>query len=191
MAVHEKKKDHKCEYCGKAFVRDTDLALHIDHIHIKSKKYACETCGKAFETVANLNFHIQSVHEGIKEFKCDYCQKAFAKKSNLDRHLKLVHENSKPKLEICPEIDCDFTGTKGALANHIKCHRMCDTCGKRFNGSRSKRDLESHRKTHTIKPKPEKKLPQCELCGKTYEFQSYLDKHLINCVKTNLSPPMP
>ena len=61
----------------------------------------------------------------------------------------------------------------------MKTHRKCDTCGKKFDGAGSKKNLENHMKTHDQKVKDH----TCDICGESFQFKSYLEKHYINCQK--------
>ena len=54
-AVHNSKKDHKCESCTKAFSEPED--------------HKCDLCGKAFSQSGQLKKHIKAIHNGQKDNK--------------------------------------------------------------------------------------------------------------------------
>ena len=51
------------------------LTKHIHTIHEVRKDHKCESCGKSFSEAGNLKKHICTVHEGHKDFKCESCGK--------------------------------------------------------------------------------------------------------------------
>ena len=44
--MHEKRRDYKCEICGKSFALKHPLNRHIKTVHGKQRDYKCENCGK-------------------------------------------------------------------------------------------------------------------------------------------------
>ena len=91
--VHEKRKDHICDACKKAFANKVDLEGHISFVHEGIKKFKCEQsnqmCNKAFVSQSNLRQHIANVH-AQKRFKCDKSDKRFNQNAHLKSHQKEI-----------------------------------------------------------------------------------------------------
>ena len=69
--VHERKRNHNCDSCGKSFTESGSLKIQIKAIHEGQKNYKCDYCGKACARSGDLKSHIKS-HEGQRNYyKCD------------------------------------------------------------------------------------------------------------------------
>ena len=104
--VHEGRKDHKCERCGKEYTEKKSLRAHIKREHDNVRDEQCNQCGKLFFTKEVLKKHIKNihnkdqnpsrVHEGIvKHFECEFCGKVLNSKNSIQTHVKAVHTGSR------------------------------------------------------------------------------------------------
>merc|ERR1711884_196942 len=59
------------------------------------------------------------------------------------------------------------------LNQHKANHYTCTECNKKFQGNQSKRNYLRHMKTHTPKD-----LHKCTNCDKSFEYLSYLNRHM-------------
>ena len=90
--VHNGKKDHNCDSCGKSFSQAEDLKRHIYSVHNGKKDYKCDSCGKEFSLTANLKKHSYTVHNGQKYHKCESCGKTFSQSRSLKVRINSVHK---------------------------------------------------------------------------------------------------
>lgn len=75
--------------------RQYTLKIHIAAVHAKRKDFKCQYCGKAF-TVENVKNKHETKHLGLSSVKCDLCGFTFACKRGLKKHIAGVHENRRP-----------------------------------------------------------------------------------------------
>ena len=99
--VHEGRKEHKCNFCGKYFSQSSSLNLHVKTIHkeMEAENNKCDICNKSFKYAWILTTHVKTIHEGLKEHKCKFCDKNFGQSSSLNRHVKNFHTWTDIKLE--------------------------------------------------------------------------------------------
>ena len=159
----EKRKNHVCEKCDKAFRKKSNLNTHIKAVHHKIKDHMCTECGYATSEKGALrkhmivhdkirkpkpNFikHIIAVHDKIRDHICEECGYTASRKFNLTSHIKAVHD--KIRDHICDQ--CDFTASeKAGLTKHIKAvhdkirDHICKECG---YAASLKADLKNHMK---------------------------------------------
>ena len=90
--VHNGKKDHNCDSCGKSFSQAEDLKRHIYSVHNGKKDYKCDSCGKEFSLTANLKKHSYTVHNDQKYHKCESCGKTFSQSGSLKVRINSVHK---------------------------------------------------------------------------------------------------
>ncbi|KAH0999269.1 zinc finger protein 624 [Dendroctonus ponderosae] len=116
--------------------------------NVKKKQFKCEQCGKSFSQLRNYKYH-RSVHEGTKEFstKCPECGKTFNDKGYLSSHLKIHRDRKEYECPHCPKRFNQRVAYNMHLRIHtgLKPHN-CPTCGKSFS---RKMLLKQHQRVHT------------------------------------------
>ncbi|ODM97708.1 putative zinc finger protein, partial [Orchesella cincta] len=81
-AVHEKKKEQFCEYCGKEFLLTIDLKRHIllhtvpRELQYKKGPFTCEFCEAQFNVRQGLYYHLKKLHSDKFVLRCERCGKA-------------------------------------------------------------------------------------------------------------------
>ena len=63
MYIHGKLNKHKCGLCGKRFVNEEKLKIHMNYVHNKEEfeKHKCNQCDRS---------HINETGQGVKNEKC-------------------------------------------------------------------------------------------------------------------------
>ena len=127
--IHDGVKNHKCEYCAKAFTLASTLRKHVRLVHEGVKAHQCIFCGKMFKEARNLKEHINNIHEGLKHPKeegakgavqrtnvqCEFCGKHFSLEVNLKRHVNCVHLGIK-------KFKCEYCGKQFGLKQDVTKH---------------------------------------------------------------------
>lgn len=71
--VHEQKRDHPCNVCGKKFSDKFSVKIHIQGVHQKVR-FKCDICGNDFSQPSAVYLHKKNVHKIGKKteesFKC-------------------------------------------------------------------------------------------------------------------------
>lgn len=150
LALHKRKHDpnntlpvkkHYCEICGKLFLQQGSLALHM-WTHTGEHFFMCNVCDKALSSQASLMVHVW-IHT---RKKADVCGKAFISHEYLKVH-QCTHTGEKPHT-------CDHCGksfTHRSTLTVYKCYHtgqkpyQCEECNKCFV---SKTLLQAHQKSH-------------------------------------------
>ena len=112
-----------CNDCGKDFVVDVKLGLHMYAMHTE-KPFECAQCGERGSGVAKFKNHMRKHRSQNNVSKCDSCDFETPHAGNLKRHVKL-HTAVKPKKS--------------------KSIKTCEPCGKTFD---RKDSFDRHMKVH-------------------------------------------
>ena len=67
------------------------MKSHNNSIHNGRKDHKYDLCGKASSSSGVLKSHVIAVHNGQKDFTCNICAKSFALSGYLNTHIKTVH----------------------------------------------------------------------------------------------------
>ena len=187
LNIHTKlPKNYVCPTCGMAYVWESGLEIHMRR-HTGEKPFVCEKCGRGFITNSNLRKHmtskkcgslrpLNSLPKGDKKYGCEICSKSFRTEFHLRKHVPTHTNNYDYKCDKCNKQFLNkFTFQRhqelsGALDGQLN---QCDVCDQTFC---SKRDLASHKNTHT-NTYGSKFKHMCSMCGKCFSYRSHLTYH--------------
>jgi hypothetical protein len=158
---NSKRKDFRCEYCGKSYAIKYTFDQHV-RTHTEGRP-KCPECGATFASAFSLFRHRAKSHNiehNYTTHACDQCDKIFFSLSELTLHKQ---RHSSEKIHTCQECKKAFSA-KGNLRIHMRTHAKeklyrCDICDNSFSHPYS---LVSHRRIHT------NEFPfTCPDCGKS------------------------
>ena len=176
-SVHLKRRDHKCNECGKSFYGKFECLKHKSKGHVKKEKKipVCEICKKVYSHSHVLRRHVKWMHSKICRIQCEKCDMKFNNQYLMLNHLKIVHEREKPfPCHLCEK----RFGYKSYLKNHIKTVHLqqrdhkCEFCTKTFK-------QRSHASIHMSSVHLNIKPFQCDLCDRSFAGNSLRKKHKI------------
>ena len=93
---HLKEKSFKCKKCDKTFYFKSYLLKH-EETH-GERLWKCETCGIAFFRASDLRRHCL-IHTGERNYCCDECGKTFNRSHHLKDHKKMHARKNAEKKE--------------------------------------------------------------------------------------------
>ena len=171
----ERKKEHFCPLCSKAFYTRYVVRSHIRSVHTREKTFCCEKCSFRTYRSNKLKTHYMLVHERegarVKKFKCEFCDYRTDSRYHLDLHQKSIH-SSERKLQ-CDASGCQFkTNFPTALRNHMLIHeteperRFPFACP--FPECDFRRRLRQKLKTHVQNHKSSRRKLKCPSCPNKY-----------------------
>ena len=91
--VHEGKRPHICEICGKSFKKKAHVKLHMA-CHEENKSFQCHSSTKKFTSEKRRKDH-EFTHKNIRKFECSLCDAKFKRCHHLDTHMKTIHNQIK------------------------------------------------------------------------------------------------
>lgn len=197
-----------CSNCKQAFYKMGDLRKHLRVLHNKEVPMeSCLMCEETFLTSKRAVHHMEAIHRNLK-FRCtrtkntskSLCHEYFDNMQDLKTHLK---SHKKPEEGMnCHICGKDFS-VYAVFQRHIQSHSMeksfsCPHCEKQFC---FEIDLRKHiKKSHTLRVKcdlcdykggqnyelvkhmttkhSEERNHKCNICGKAFKLNSYLERHL-------------
>ena len=119
----------------KKFIKKIYLTNHKFKFHNLNKSYMCNLCGKMFLTETSLNMHIAS-HENPLCFKCEVCDKEFHRKDKYENHVKIHSGIKPFGCHICSKSFITSTKLKEHERRHKGEKRFtCLLCHKKYSGS--------------------------------------------------------
>lgn len=182
MKFHENDDKLFCKICNKVFSDEIKLQKHNWYIHNNKKTHRCEECGKIFKSEASMKYH-QKIHQcedGVRPFACERCGKTFIRKSMLINHMTsshkhVIHDTPCFTCKICFEAFPSTSTAVSHMDNHhkLECmdettysfevhtvHRlfMCEFCERSFAEGNV---LNNHREQQHPSDAPY----ECKICG--------------------------
>lgn len=164
----EKKKQHKCDICGRQYGTLQGYLIHKDS-HGIDTPHECSTCGKIFGHADLLSFHMKT-HTDIFTFMCHVCDKKFGNNRDLQKHLS-KHTGLQPfQCSSCNEAFSDDFALQLHISEHTgEVFHICEVCGKSYKEISA---LQDHQSSHM-----EDKPFICEICCKGFKSKTNLHEH--------------
>lgn len=197
----------QCAVCDMSFDRDEELRTHLEK-HSDQETCECDVCKKSFPSKKRILLHLVKTHlngnlirESSVNLKSDQNKMNTEGNDAVNKKPKKRKKLEKPYK--CDEQNCQYsTNQYSLLKSHKFKHNLfyeCVTCQEKFP---SRPELKSHMSTHGERPykcdqcnkcykdkhglgwhkkvqhEPSRLKFTCELCGKTYPFDSLLTQHI-------------
>lgn len=190
--VHTADRPHICPLCGTRFKRKDHLDCHIKYTHGDEKypkrpcvkkgttykaakrERLCIHCGKILSSTHLLKEHINSFHTDQRPYKCEKCNISFNRYSNLYHHSVIRnHQMCSTFFKSCEICGLDFRYETFYLRHKWKHPETvyCDKCQIKFENNELFRQ-------HIETMHEEKKLLQCDTCGKKFRTKASLKIHV-------------
>ncbi|XP_062545986.1 zinc finger protein 271-like [Armigeres subalbatus] len=161
-------KVHVCDICGKSFVQEHSLVVHIA-THKTKAEFPCPICGKKYKHKSKVrNCVVQ--HERPKQHKCKICNVSFPAASNLYSHMISHSEDRRHKCDVCGQTyKRSFHLRKHMNSHTTEKYFACKYCSSKFSTTT---ELYKHEIRHTgLYPY------ECDICDKKLTTRQVLIKH--------------
>ena len=136
---------HKCTICQRGFNSPKDLRSHVNAIHEGKRDFKCNSCGKCFGRVHTLNVHIQRSHgKAIGKYVCSYCERRFHTNYHLNSHTTAIHEKGEKTFECSKSFgNKNSVSLHKRRIHEENAKQTCIQCGKLFNKQYLKKHIET------------------------------------------------
>lgn len=96
----------RCEFCGKVFLKKSNLKAHIDNNHLDYSCLECKAVGENinFDTKKNLLLHLKTKHKNMISnvyLTCHICFKTFLNANDLSRHMRMHSDDHHIQCQFC------------------------------------------------------------------------------------------
>lgn len=181
-----------CDKCGKAFVKEHILQMHLrfdncssvtDQIKSIKKEYICDVCQNSYENKTYLENHIKQKHLKLARISCMYCDQKFQHYRYLTTHLSKDHSDMK---EFDDKLECNVCQKpfkqRSMLTLHALSHLSAEEKAnhKKFKCSQCNFETISIQKlrVHQSRKHGEsRKSYDCKICPKSFESRIKLHYH--------------
>ena len=155
---------HECKHCFQRFDSKTQVAKHM---YLHKQGHICTKCNKPFASESGLKRHMNANHsQNQANFKCTICDSNFRLKRDFEKHHLSEHRANKHFK--CKQCGATFSWLIN-LVKHEKFH----------SGQNNEVELV---KDTLVEPTKEnlscKKLYQCDICNKKFNFDFTYAIHL-------------
>lgn len=152
----------KCDN-DRSYCVDIERCYHVKGQQIGDKNIQshdqckCQHCGRTFFSAVSFRRDLKIDHTELNELRCISCNDTFESISDLQFH-KSVHSRN--------------TGSDGPF--------LCSMCGKTFGTLSTLRSHERRvHQSHENSTQDSDMKHTCEECGKEFQFQEYLKRHML------------
>ena len=174
-----------CKICQKACLNKGNFLAHYKRIHLKLKNHKCNFCDKAFTDKKDLTNHIER-HENKKNYKCDLCNKTFNAKDGLATHQKINHkaESIKVNCNLCNKQFASLNTLRSHTKEKHELIKpfQCRPCNKSFTRNWLLKNHTKNIHEKNIKDKHDNdkpvKLYKCEICDNSLTTKFLLQTHI-------------
>ncbi|CAG9566334.1 unnamed protein product [Danaus chrysippus] len=195
---------YKCQHCEEIFSKWTSYLSHVRMKH--PSEHICGACGYSFVSRLGLNMHRTMMHKDLLEQDnvgdedkdspyCEQCDVKFTTLEAYKRHMvtSVKHTQSTDFGNGCRECGETFPDSEALRVHHRHKHarqrprnygkRPADhswpaTCEHCTEVIRSAREYWSHfRRVHPDKTYPTQKDFVCDVCGKSFRSNAFLNYH--------------
>ena len=172
---------NKCLICDRECEDERGFRSHMANGHVGLKiKCNSSFCGKLFDTDEEYQIHFLEKHEKADKYTCHLCGKVFGtnQRAFFNRHVDSHSLDGKQK----PEFECKQCSKAFFFEIDLRIHLTGTTHGGGRNYPCSTCDYKAYSKQalkyHIAEWHSTERPFECEICGKGFSNERYLQRHL-------------